>query len=418
MACGWSQSWRFVLTALLATHFLYAQQKTNWDDDVRNGFQAFAAGRYGQAVESLTAALQDAEGFPALDLRRSDVAHLLAMSYQFQGKFDRAEGFYLQARSIREANGEAGRKVLGITLDAMAQLRFEQERWKEAEKLAQQAFALCRETRGEYDACTLNAQRHIGEIYSTEGRQEEAEAVFQQVIQGARQNPAPGTEILPAALRDQALILTAKGQYGPAEPLLKEALDLCSKLGDDRPDVADGLVALARLYRAERDDARAEPLLLRAAAIYENNNDPCLAHALEELGLIAITEGKYAIARERLLRTIAIYQKFLSPDHVNVAFAEVGLAEASLGERNYKEAQSMIEHALEIESSRLNDSHPELARAHLTAARINEARHRGREASADYRQALEIYRRATTRNNPARVMAEQQYERFSKSFRK
>jgi hypothetical protein len=41
----------------------------------------------------------------------------------------------LKARSIRKANGTARRTLLGPTLDALAQLRFEQERWKEAEEL-------------------------------------------------------------------------------------------------------------------------------------------------------------------------------------------------------------------------------------------------------------------------------------------
>ena len=418
MAHARSHSRRCVLTAFLATYILAAQEKTNWDQDLQDGVKAFATGHYARAVESLTAALQDAQAFPALDLRRADAAHLLGMSHQFQGELDRAEPLYLQAKTIRESNGEAGRKLLGITLDAIAQLRFEQERWKDAEDLEHQAAALCGETRGEYDTCTLNANRHLGEIYSTEGRLTEAETIFQQVIHAARQNVTLEAQLLPTALRDQALIVVAKGQYREAEPLLKEALDLSSKLGAERSEVADSLVALARLYHVEGDTARAEPLLTRAAAIYEKNDDPCLAHALQELGMIAITEGKYASARQRFLRTVAIYQKFLGQDHINVAFAEVGLAETYLGERNYTEARSLIEHALVKERAVLSDTHPELARAHMTAARISEALRLGSEAAAHYRQALDIYRRTTTRNNPVRVMAERQYEQFSKSFRK
>src|ERR1700736_2045250 len=104
MARAWSHSRRCVLTALVATHFLAAQEKT-WDQNFQAGVQAFAAGHYPQAVDALTAALQDAQAFPPLDLRLADTTHLLGMSYQFQGKFDSAEPLYLQARSILEANG-------------------------------------------------------------------------------------------------------------------------------------------------------------------------------------------------------------------------------------------------------------------------------------------------------------------------
>jgi tetratricopeptide (TPR) repeat protein len=418
MTHGSSRGRRFVFLLCLAPLFLAAQEKMKWDEDFQDGVKAFSAGHYAEAVESLTAAAQDAQAFPPQDLRRADTTHLLGLSYQFQGKFDRAEQLFLEAKSIREASGEEGRKLLGITLDSLGQLRFEQERWKEAEELERQAVQLCSATRGESDPGTLTANRHLGEIYSTQGRIAEAEAIFQHVINAIRQNPILEPQLLPVTLRDQAFIVLARGQYRLAEPLLKEALDLSSKLGEERSEVADSLLALARFYRAQNDIARAEPLLRRAAAIYEKNNDPCLAHALQELGLIAITDGKYAIARQELLRSVSIYQKFLGQDHINVAFAQVGLAEAYLGERNYAEAQSLIEHALPKESTVLNDSYSELARAHITAARISEAQRLGSEAEVHYRQALDIYRRTTPRNSPARAMAERQYERFSKSFRK
>ena len=354
----------------------------------------------------------------ALDLRRADTAHLLAMSYQFQGKFDRAEPLYLEAKRILEANETVGRRRIGITLDALAQLRFEQSRWTEAEEFARQAMALCSETRGESDSCTLNAKRHLGEIYSAEDRLTEAENLLQQVISGTRANPS-FVQILVPALRDQASINAARAQFKLAEPLLKEALDLSRKLGEERSDVADSLVALARFYRLQKDPDRAEALLNKAVAIYEKNNDPCVAHASQELGLIALTRGKYAIAREQLLRTVSIYEKFLGPDHLNVAFAQVGLAEAFLGERNFSTAHSLIDHVLAVESGILTDSHfDELARAQMTAARISQAQRRGSEADTHYRQALAIYRRTTDSNNPDRIVAERQYERFSKFFRK
>jgi len=127
MTHGWSLSRRCALTALFAAFSLGAQEKTKWDEHFQQGVQAFAAARYTQAVEFLTTAIQDAEAFPALDLRRADTAQLLGMSYQFQGQFNRAETLFQQAKDIQESNGEEGRKLLGVTLDAIAQLRLEQK---------------------------------------------------------------------------------------------------------------------------------------------------------------------------------------------------------------------------------------------------------------------------------------------------
>ena len=135
------------------------------------------------------------------------------------------------------------------------------------------AIEVCRQSRGESDPFTITANRHLAEIYSTEGRLTEAEPILQQVIEAARQNATAGPQLLPLALRDQAFIIVARGQYRQAEPLLKEALDLSRKLGEDRSETADSLLALALLYRTEGENARAEPLLRKAAGIYEKS--PC-----------------------------------------------------------------------------------------------------------------------------------------------
>jgi len=103
MTHTWSRSPTCVFIGLFVPLLLAAQEKTKWEQDFQDGAQAFADGHYARAVEALTSALQDAEAFSPLDLRRSDGLHLLAMSYQFQGKFDRAEPLFIEARGIVEA---------------------------------------------------------------------------------------------------------------------------------------------------------------------------------------------------------------------------------------------------------------------------------------------------------------------------
>ena len=64
MTNAWSLSRRCALTAFFATFFLAAQETTKWDEHFQQAAQAFEAGRYAQAIDSLTAALQDAVAFP------------------------------------------------------------------------------------------------------------------------------------------------------------------------------------------------------------------------------------------------------------------------------------------------------------------------------------------------------------------
>ena len=75
MAHAWSLSRRSAFIIFLAPLILAAQETTKWDQDFQNGAKAFRAGHYDQAIDSLSAALEDAQAFPPLDLRRADAAH-------------------------------------------------------------------------------------------------------------------------------------------------------------------------------------------------------------------------------------------------------------------------------------------------------------------------------------------------------
>lgn len=148
------------------------------------------------------------------------------------------------------------------------------------------------------------------------------------------------------------------------------------------------------------------------------SDDPHLADALNELGLAAIEEGKYAIAKEDFERSLALYEKMFGPQTVAVAGAEAGLAQAYLGERNYKKAERFIGRAIAIGRASLGDAHLGVAKLLMVAARIQERAHRPSEADLLYRQALAIYRRRLLDDHPDRTEAEQQYAHFSKSFQK
>jgi tetratricopeptide (TPR) repeat protein len=129
-------------------------------------------------------------------------------------------------------------------------------------------------------------------------------------------------------------------------------------------------------------------------------------------------EGKYAIAKEHFERSLALYEKTFGPESVAVAGADAGLAEAYLGERIYKKADSFIRRAIALGRASLGDAHFGLAKLLMVAARVQEREHRQSEADLFYRQALAIYRLSFPVDHPERTEAEQQYAQFSKSFQK
>jgi tetratricopeptide (TPR) repeat protein len=418
MARTLSHGRNFILGVLCTGLSVMAQGTTSWSSHLKDGIAAIGSGHYEQAVEILTALAEESKSFPAADLRRAKVAFSLASAYQYQGRLAAAEPLYLEARTLLEAAGPEAGHTLGMTLHGLAQLRMGARGWNEAEELLRSAARICGEADGEMDPCAIAARMHLGELYVLADRSLEAEPILAQAVAIFREISPARDDLLADALRNLADAYRLEGRYALAGPLFKESLELSTRLGECHPLVADRLVDLAGLYRLEHDTARGEPLLKKAVRIYEMNHDPHLADALNELGLAAIDEGKYAIAKEHFERSLALYEKTFGPETVAVASAQAGLAQAYLGERNYKKAESFIQRAIEIGRAVLGDANFGVAKLFMVAARVQEREHRPSEADLFYRQALVIYRRSLPNDHPDRTEAEQQYARFSKSFQK
>ncbi|MBZ5609990.1 MAG: tetratricopeptide repeat protein [Acidobacteriia bacterium] len=408
----------FVIAFCLAAPLFAAQEKPSWEVNFDQGMADFDAGRFAQAVSPLAASLAQARKFPQPDQRTVKSAHTLAITYQLQGNLTQAESLFLEAKSAVEALGPKGNSLLGYVLDGLGELRLDQGRPMEAEPLLRQAMQACRAAHGETHLCTLTAARHLGVLLTVRGSPAEAEDLLQNVIGILHRDSSLPRDFLAGCLANLATAYMAEGRYEPAEPLLKESLELGNQEGNPAPVLADTLLDLGELYRLENNASRAEPLLNKALHIYEAANDPQQAAALSQLGRVAIDQGKYAVAKQRLHQSLAIYQHLLGSAHVLVARVKAGLAEAFLGERNYTEAKSLIQDALETERKTGGADDSSFARLLMIAGKIEEQDHCASEAAEYYRQALDIYRKSLQSSHPERTQAEQQYARFAKSLRK
>jgi tetratricopeptide (TPR) repeat protein len=416
MCHGLSVRQIFVGLFCLLPPLLASSDVPSWDVNYRQGLSAFDAGRYSEAAQALMAAVDQARAFSPVDARLVKSAYTLALTYYVQGQPAQAEPLYLEAQNAVEGMGDDGRRLLGYVLESLGELRIQQARWQESEQLLKRAVAACSEAHGETHACTLTARRRLGELLSMQGRNDEAEELFRKLIDTLRQVRS-SPELLAGALTNLAGVYNAQGRYELAEPLLNESLAVASQNGITGLTVADSWVDLGQLYRLEGDSARAEPLLRKALVIYEKADDPHQAGALSELGLMAMDEKKFAIARDYLSRSLSVYQKIVGSTHLFAARVKAGLAEAFLGEHDIPKARTLVAEALTTERKALGGQHCEYARLLMLAGKVEEAGRQGKQADKYYRQALGIYRHSFADGHPERKQAEQNYARFVKSLR-
>ncbi len=113
----------------------------------------------------------------------------------------------------------------------------------------------------------LNAKG--GTLYQ-QGRYAEAAKVAQEALKVAETTFSPDHLDVATSLNNLAEVYRTQGKYAEAEPLYKRALAIREKpLGPNHPSVATSLNSLALLYDAQGKYAAAEPLYKRALAIQE-----------------------------------------------------------------------------------------------------------------------------------------------------
>jgi tetratricopeptide (TPR) repeat protein len=406
-----------VLLFSLLTPLFAAKGEPTWDLAFSRGVAALDQGHQQDALPQLTAALEQARKFVPNDIRTVKSAYVLGLAYQLQGDAGQAEPLFLEAKKMIDTIGPDARPVLGYVLQGLGQLRFDQGRWKEAEPLLRQAIVECRDNMGPEHSSTLAAERHLGELLAAEGSTGEAQSIFEHLIAILRQAQPAKVDFLAGTLSNFGALYVREERFDLAEPLLRESLELASQHKVSGPVLADTLLGLGEMYRLEHTLARAEPLLKKALSIYETNNDPHQAGALNELGLVALDEGKFAIAKTYIQQSLRIYERVAGPTHMLIASVKAALAQAFLGERNIAQARTLIGEALTTERRLAGDKHSDYARLLMIAGNVEEAGHRRSEAAAYYRQALEVYRESLAVGHPERIGAEQTYARFAKSLR-
>jgi tetratricopeptide (TPR) repeat protein/predicted Ser/Thr protein kinase len=172
-----------------------------------------------------------------------------------------------------------------------------------------------------------------------------------------------------APLQAQARLLEGQvqsrsGNFELAEHALEQAYNTAVglRMTAESAEASRRLVYLVGNQLARHEAGRqwakhAEPLA-RATG-----TDEALGYYLNSIGSVAFIEGKYEEARSLQERALAIEEKALGADHLEVASTLSSLAGVAWGEGKYAEARGYQERSLAITEKALGAGHPEVANA-------------------------------------------------------
>jgi len=263
------------ILSLVAIPGLLASQ-TLWDQHFSRGETLERAGKYADAAEEFTAALEEAERLDPDGTRLPLTLHNLGAVHRELGLNSDAERDYQRAISLWQNSRPARPLDLASSLSNLAALNLVLGRLSRAETLYRRGYDL------------------------------------------RRANLPPNHARIGSSLIGLAQVAHTRRQYPEAEDLYRQAAAIVeTSAGPASPALADVSHNWALLYRDMHRDDQARPLLERSQAIYEkaNPNHPKLAIVLRNLAELNASAGDPAAADRLFVRAVAICDAALPADH-------------------------------------------------------------------------------------------------------
>jgi tetratricopeptide (TPR) repeat protein/CHAT domain-containing protein len=247
------------------------------------------------------------------------------------------------------------------------------------------------QAQGQDDAASMRAE--IGRLLG-QGKFAQAVPIAQQYLQQARQKHGEQHPEFAMAITALAGVYRAQGRYAEAEPLYKRSLAIGEKaLGPQHPYVGNALNSLALLYLNQGRYSEAEPLLRRNLVISEKalgSEHPSVGTALNNLAGVYWHQSRLTEAEPIYKRSLSIREKALGPDHPEVGITLDGLAVVYRAQGRLAEAEPLFKRSLAIAEKALGAQHPQVATTLDNLAELYRDQGRYAEAEPLYKRSLAI----------------------------
>ena len=247
-------------------------------------------------------------------------------------------------------------------------------------------------------------QQSLANLTMRRGHYDDSEAWIKKVLAFAERSNDP--YFLIDALNLLGNLEQERGRYPEAETALTRALTLWQKgPNPNDPAIALTLNNLAGVYQNQGRYAEAEPLLLRVLAIDEATSIP----GSPNVGWLADEpwpdRGQAARplcrgGRHSIVGPLAIFEKALGPNNINVAMVLNNLAALNQSLGRYADAEAMSKRSLAIKEKIYDSDHPDVAMTLGNLATIFSDQRRYVEAEVMFKRELAILEKKFGADSP------------------
>ncbi len=227
---------------------------------------------------------------------------------------------------------------------------------------------------------------------------------LQAQVRDTEASRGPAHPDLAASLSALGAAYVQQGLFSDAEPVLVRALAIYEQnFGPEHPYIATALNNLARIRKELAQYPQAEALYQRALSSYEKAYGPehtAVVSGLLNLAALYEQVGQYDRAESLFRRAIEIAEKTEGPDGLKLAVLLSRLAHLLDRKGQYAAVEALYLRALEIRQKALKPDHPVVADSWNNLAMFYYTQGQYKRAEALYRQALDIRERALGPDHP------------------
>ncbi|MBU0617010.1 MAG: serine/threonine-protein kinase, partial [Planctomycetes bacterium] len=239
--------------------------------------------------------------------------------------------------------------------------------YDQAERHLQAAYDLRVEHLGENDVETLASFGGLAQVQWDQGRLDDAEAMYEQLVAGCRETLGDTHRDTLIARYSLAGVLKESGRVDQAEEELRDILGVMQTHLNDQDDALldamNGLAVLA-LERGRLEEA--EQLLRTLVQRWtdsQGHRHPKRLRALRNLATIVKERGELAEAEELTREALELSREVFGEDHHDTIQTKINLASVLRERSQLDEAETLAREALEQASDVLGPDHPDTLKA-------------------------------------------------------
>jgi len=267
-----------------------------------------------------------------------------------------------------------------------------------AERLARSSVLAAGRLDGDHPA-TLTARQRLARAKSEQGRDGEAEHMYQALLADQRRVLGDKHPDTLATRYYLASTIEFRGRHGEAEQLHRQVLaDRQQILGDEHPDTLTTRHHLARVVGHQGRYREAEDLYHPVLADRQRilgDEHPDTLNTRHNLASMIAFQGRYAEAEQMLAELLADRQRILGNEHPGTLTSRLRLARVIADQGRHGQAEQLCRQVLAARRRILGDDHPAtlITRTYLTYMiglqdRHAEAERQFRELLADQQRIL------------------------------